>query len=113
MGLTRAQLRLKKEAEKIAELSKVDFWNVEKEDKEYRTTLMELAINHMVVGAIVVEYALLDEIFSTLICKYYAAEAEKLPGFCSLYFRRDVSAKKDGDCSRRQTSSEQGQEHNP
>jgi hypothetical protein len=69
--LTAAQRKLWNEAVEIAELGKVDFWNIEEVDKEFRLAALRLAIAHMVVGEIVTQYTLMDEILSEVICKYF------------------------------------------
>ena len=48
--LTAAQRKLWNETVEIAELGKVDFWNIEEVDKEFRLAALRLAIAHMVVG---------------------------------------------------------------
>ncbi len=77
MALTRLQQRLRREAEELSVMAKLDFWNIEKQDEEARTPLLRLAISYFVVGAIVTEYTLLDEILSTLICRYYFKRRRK------------------------------------
>ena len=71
MALTKAQKSLVKEARMIAGLAKLDFWDVEKEDKEARTPLLRIAINQMVIAEVITQYTLLDEILADLACRYY------------------------------------------
>jgi hypothetical protein len=73
MALTRLQKKLRNEAEKIAEMAQVDFWNIEKdwEESEWRTVGLRLAIAHLVVAEVINEYTFLDEILTDYICRYY------------------------------------------
>lgn len=69
--LNSTQRRLLAEAKEIAEMAKLNFWDIEKEDKEARTPLLRIAINGMVVAEVITQYTLLDEILSDLACRYY------------------------------------------
>jgi hypothetical protein len=71
MALTKTQKLLLKEAKGIAELAKLDIWNIEEQDREARTPLLRLAISQMVVAEVVTQYTLLDEILTDLACRYY------------------------------------------
>jgi hypothetical protein len=77
MALTNLQRQLRKDAEEVAEMAKIDFWNIEKADPEARTPLLRIAVSHIVVAAVVTEYTLLDEILSSLICRYYFQKGKK------------------------------------
>jgi hypothetical protein len=73
MALTALQKKLYAEANKIAVMAQVDFWNVEKNwDKaEWRTVGLRIAIAHLVVAEVVSQYTLLDEVLTDYICRYY------------------------------------------
>jgi hypothetical protein len=71
MALTRLQRKLYKEAEQIAEIANVDFWNIEKTEKEWRTTALRIAIAHLVTTEVITRYTLLDEILSNYILRHY------------------------------------------
>src|SRR5260370_13501128 len=69
---TKAELRLRREAEKIAELGKVNFWDAEEWEKGLeRKTLLQICIHNMVVSTVVSQYTLFDEVLADLICRYY------------------------------------------
>jgi hypothetical protein len=72
MTLTRLQRKLRREAEEIAEMAQVDFWNVENEEEgEWRTTALRLAIAHLVSAEVITRYTMLDEVLSDCLCRYY------------------------------------------
>ena len=77
MALTRTELKLKREAERIAVMTKLDFWNVEKVDKRFRNVHLSNSINHMVLGEVITQYILLDEVLTVLICRYYFKKSRK------------------------------------
>jgi hypothetical protein len=72
MALSRLQRQLHKQAEQIAEMVAVDFWNIERDwNKEWRTTAFRIAIAHLVVAEIVNQYTMLDEVLADYLCRYY------------------------------------------
>jgi len=72
MALTKLQRKLRKEAEEIAEMAQVDFWNFEEEmEGEWRTVSFRVAIAHLVTAEVVTRYTLLDEILTDYLCRYY------------------------------------------
>jgi hypothetical protein len=71
MALTRLQKRLYKEAEEIAEMAQVDFWNIEKEEARWRTISLRMAIAHLVTIVVVTRYTLLDEVLTNYLCTYF------------------------------------------
>jgi hypothetical protein len=71
LALTKKQKLLVKEANAIAALVRLDFWNIEKKDKEARTPLLGNAITQMIRAEVVTQYTLLDEILTDLACRYY------------------------------------------
>jgi hypothetical protein len=76
MALTKLQRRLRSEAEEIAGMAQVDFWNLEKKDNpEYRTVGFKIAIAHLVTAEVITRYTLLDEILSDYLCRYYFKKA--------------------------------------
>jgi hypothetical protein len=79
MALTRLQRKLHKEAEQIAEMANVDFWNIDKTEKEYRTIALQIAIAHLVRTEVITRYTLLDEILSNYILRYYCKKPRKGP----------------------------------
>jgi hypothetical protein len=72
MPFTRSEKRLQKEAETIAELAQVHFWDAEEwETGIERQTKLRICIHNMVVAAVVSRYTLLDEMLADAICRYY------------------------------------------
>ena len=73
MALTPLQRKLRKEAEEIAEITRVDFWNIERdwEEPEWRGSGYKIAIAHMVVAEVITQYTLLDEVLADYLCRYY------------------------------------------
>jgi hypothetical protein len=71
MALTKAEAKLRHEAEALAELAKLDFWNIESQPKEFRKVGLQIAINKIAISVVVGQYTLLDEILADCICSYY------------------------------------------
>ena len=72
MPLTKAERNVLKTAKEIAELTRNDLDAVDKWDNgEYRRYAIMGAINQMVTGEIIIRYTLLDELFTSLIAKYF------------------------------------------
>jgi len=69
--LTKKQKELSTEAEKMAELAQIDFWNIEDVPKDDRTTRLRIALHHIALSVVVSRYTLLDEILAECICTYY------------------------------------------
>jgi len=71
--LTRLQRQLRKEAQEIAEMAKVDFWNIEKRwvEPQWRTIALRMAIANLVTAEVITQYTLLDEILANYLCRYY------------------------------------------
>jgi hypothetical protein len=69
MSLTRLQKKLVKEAEGIAELVGVDFWNAEQIDREWRTVGLQIVIARLVIAEVITRYTLLDEVLADYLCR--------------------------------------------
>jgi hypothetical protein len=80
MALTRLQKKLHKEAEQIAEMARVDFWNIERDrERPWRTIAFKMAIAHLVKAEVITQYTLLDEILSDYLCRYYFKKPNGAP----------------------------------
>jgi hypothetical protein len=77
MALTRLQRKLRKEAEEIAAMAQVDFWNIEKREPEWRTMAFRIAISRLVIAEVVARYTLLDEVLAEYLCAYYFGRRAK------------------------------------
>jgi len=73
MALTRAERKLLKVAQEIAELTKMDFNSAEDWDREEINPYYGIkgAIKNMVVAEVVTRYTLLDELLTDIIAKYF------------------------------------------
>lgn len=73
MALTRLQRRLRKEAEQIAQMAQVDYWNIEQDwdEVEWRTVGFRMAIAHLVTAEVINQYTLLDEVLTDYLCRYF------------------------------------------
>ena len=80
MALTKLQKRLRREAEEIAEMVMVDFWNVEKVDRGFRTVTLQIAISRLVIAEVITRYTLFDEVLTDYLCRYYFKKPDR-PGF--------------------------------
>jgi hypothetical protein len=66
------------EAKAVGELAKADFWNAGTWERgQERQARLRLAISTMVVGAIVREYTIFDEVLNDIICRYYFKKGKK------------------------------------
>jgi hypothetical protein len=71
MALTSKQRRLRKEIEEIASLINMDHWNIDAYDPPVRTTFLELMKNNLVRSHVIINYTLIDEFLTDIICHYY------------------------------------------
>jgi len=71
MALTKAEQKLREEAEAIAELAQLDIWNIENHPKQFRRIALQIAINKIAVAVVVGQYTLFDEILADCICSQY------------------------------------------
>jgi hypothetical protein len=66
MALTQTERRLRKEVKEIAAMTKTDSWDIESYEPEARRTILQLAINTLVIGEVVSKYTLIDEMLSMI-----------------------------------------------
>src|SRR5262245_33859741 len=72
MPLTRAQKQKIEEIKTIAELTGVDFWNIDREtDSEVRNILLDLYRDRFVRAGIVSNYVLIDELLTDIMCQHF------------------------------------------
>jgi hypothetical protein len=69
--LTKKQKRLVAELHQVCGLLHLDFWNVQANDAEERTTRLELAMRQIVMSQVVSAFTLLDEYLNVAMCHYY------------------------------------------
>jgi hypothetical protein len=69
--LTATQRKLKKELEEIAEIVKVDYWNIYKWERVARTPVLEVMKRELIRGEVVGQYTLIDDLLSTEVCRYF------------------------------------------
>ena len=80
MPFTQLEQKLRKEAEEIARLAQVNISEADMWEKGLlRTTNLQIAINKMVVAAVVQRYTLFEEILKDIICNYYLGPGGKKP----------------------------------
>jgi len=75
-GLTPKQKVMVKELDGIYAVIHMDYWNIEEYPKEMRTGMLELQKRQAIVGAIIMQYTLIDEAVSDEICKYFFGTEE-------------------------------------
>jgi hypothetical protein len=68
--LTKRQRELKKELEKISEIVRVDFWNIQNRENKARTPVLEVMKRELIRGEIVGQYTLIDDLLATEVCRY-------------------------------------------
>jgi hypothetical protein len=83
--LTPTQRRLKREIEEIAELIRMDHWNITQYDEEARTPKLGVMKMQMVRGEIIQKYTLIDEFLTVIICHFYFKQPRKGLSFRALW----------------------------
>src|SRR5271168_3984816 len=71
MTLTNKQRLVLKEAQQIANRTKINITNIENIEPMFRLVHLRLAINNMIIAEIVSQYTLMDLILSDLIARYF------------------------------------------
>jgi hypothetical protein len=69
--LTRKERKLRSEIEEIARIARMDIWNIDNYDKNYRATLLEMMKHKIVRGEVILQYTFIDEYLTDMICNYY------------------------------------------
>jgi hypothetical protein len=71
MALTSHQQRLFKEVEEIFGLVGMDVWKIEEYEPDKRLTRLNIIMGKLIRGDVVVQYTLIDEFLTCIICNYY------------------------------------------
>ena len=69
--LTKKQKHLVAELHQVCELLHLDFWNIQDNDADDRTTRLELVMRQLVVSEVVRAFTLMDEYLNVAMCHYY------------------------------------------
>jgi len=70
-SLTSKQKKIIKELDEIYAAIGLDYWNIEYYDRESRTAVLELQMRKAIVGEIIVQYTLIDEMMNWAICRHF------------------------------------------
>lgn len=84
MSLNSTQRKLQAEIEEIASIVRMDHWAIEKYDADMRTTYLRAMKQQLVRSEIVIQYALIDELLSVIISKFYFRRPKSEVGFRAL-----------------------------
>ena len=69
--LTKKQKALVRELENIFSLLGLDFRDIQRYERESRTTRLELAKKHVIRAEVIIQYTLIDENLSNILCDYF------------------------------------------
>jgi hypothetical protein len=75
-GLTSKQKRIIKELDDIYSLIGMDYWDIDKYPKEGRTAILELQKRQAIIGEIIMQYTLIDEMVNCEICTYFFSSSK-------------------------------------
>ena len=78
-GLTEKQRRLTKELHDLSDLLSLDYQNIGGYESEARTPYLERAKDHLIRGAVILDYTLIDEHLSSLMCQYFFGKKTSFP----------------------------------
>ena len=70
-GLTRWQKRTIKELDEIYAGIGIDYWDIEDYDRESRSAVLELQKRKAIVGGIIVQYTIIDDMMNWDICRHF------------------------------------------
>jgi hypothetical protein len=87
-SLTKKQRALRKELDAIAEIVKLDYWNILDWEREARTPVLEVMKREMVRGEVVGQYTLIDDLLSTELCRYFLPGKDMVRQSRTKRFRR-------------------------
>jgi len=86
--LTAYQRKLQKELAEIAEIVRIDYWNIHKWERVARTTVLEVMRRELIRGEVVGQYTLIDDLLSTQLCKYFLPGKNLILQWKTKRFRR-------------------------
>jgi len=69
--LTPKQRRLIDELHEISSIVRVDYWNIRDREREARTPVLEVMKRELILGEVVGQYTLIDDLLSTELCRYF------------------------------------------
>jgi hypothetical protein len=87
-SLTKKQRSLQKELDAIAEIVRVDYWNILKLEREARTPMLEVMKREMVRGEVVGQYTIIDDLLSTELVRYFLGGKDMIRQSKTKRFRR-------------------------
>jgi hypothetical protein len=70
-GLTPKQKRTIKDLDEIYAVIGIDYWNIEDYERESRSGVLELQRRKAIVGGIIVQYTVIDEMMNWDICRHF------------------------------------------
>jgi hypothetical protein len=86
--LTKKQRELLDELHKIASIVRIDYWNIREQEKESRTTVLEVTKRELIRGEVIGQYTLIDDLLSTEVCRYFLPGKSLIKQWKTKRFRR-------------------------
>ena len=69
--LTNKQKALTRELDEIFSVLELDYGQIQRYEKESRTVRLELAKNRAIRAEVIIQYTLIDEHLSNILCNYF------------------------------------------
>jgi hypothetical protein len=87
-SLTAKQRRLTRELEEISKVVRVDYWNILQRERAARTPVLEVMKRELILGEVVGQYTLIDDLLSTELCRYFLPGKNLIVQWKTRKFRR-------------------------
>jgi hypothetical protein len=86
--LTPKQKRLLTELKEISEIVRVDYWNIHRRSRKWRTATLEVMKRELVRGEVIGQYTLIDDILATELCQYFLPGGNQIAKWRTKKYRR-------------------------
>ena len=86
--LTPKQKTLLKELQDISVIVRVDYWNIRRRPRKWRTSVLEVIRRELIRGEIIGQYTLIDDILATELCKYFLPTKNQIAQWKTDKYRR-------------------------
>lgn len=86
--LTPKQKALLAEVEEISEIVRVDYWNIHRRPREWRTSVLQVTKRELMRGELIGQYTLIDDILATELCRYFLPGGNQIAQWRTKKYRR-------------------------
>lgn len=74
--------------EQVSEIVRVDYWNIRRRPREWRTAVLEVMKRELVRGEVIGQYTLIDDILATELCRYFLPSGNQIAQWKTKKYRR-------------------------